>query len=406
MRRILSSRRTRWTLGGMLAALGLWLPSIAGPDDAGTAHPDTPTLRWVSESEGDLPLRVEAVGLTVEQLRTLAVGTASPRDPHPVLTVFVETGNVASDLDLPAVAGRCRVDGNRLVFEPAFPFRAGIRYRAVLRPPALLDETGAGNPAVSSPFFQAAPPVESSTRVTAIFPGTDAIPENLLKFYLQFSAPMSRGGIYQYIHLRTAAGETVELPFLEIDEELWDPTMSRLTLFLDPGRIKRGVRPLEEVGPSLEAGGSYVLQIDREWRDARGAPLEASFEKRFQVIGPDRDPPDPARWTLTLPRAGTREPLVVAFPEPMDQAITRRALKIAAPAAAFVAGQAELQDLERRWVFIPESSWDRGVHRLRFPTLLEDLAGNNIGKPFDVDLFERVEPRLTDPVLELPFEVR
>ena len=34
--------------------------------------------------------------------------------------------------------------------------------------------------------------------------------------------------------------EAIELPFLEIDEELWDPAMMRLTLFIDPGRIKRG----------------------------------------------------------------------------------------------------------------------------------------------------------------------
>ena len=65
---------------------------------------------------------------------------------------------------------------------------------------------------------------------------------------------MQRGHVYDHIHLLGEAGKPVELPFLELDEELWDPEMTRLTIFIDPGRIKRGVRPLEEIGPALEAG--------------------------------------------------------------------------------------------------------------------------------------------------------
>jgi len=34
------------------------------------------------------------------------------------------------------------------------------------------------------------------------------------------------------------------------------------------------------------------------------------------------------------------------------------------------------------------------------------LAGNNIGKPFEVDLFERVQRRLAQSTVKLPFDVR
>ena len=37
---------------------------------------------------------------------------------------------------------------------------------------------------------------------------------------------MSRGNIYDHIRLRGEDGKDVELPFLEIDEELWDTTMN------------------------------------------------------------------------------------------------------------------------------------------------------------------------------------
>ena len=39
-------------------------------------------------------------------------------------------------------------------------------------------------------------------------------------------------------------------------------------------------------------------------------------------------------------------------------------------------------------------------------TTIEDLAGNNIGKSFEVDLFEGVQRRLTNSTVKLPFEVR
>ena len=115
--------------------------------------------------------------------------------------------------------------------------------------------------------------------MSRVYPSADTLPENLLKFYVHFTGPMSRGNIYDHIRLRDESGREVELPFLEIDEELWDATTTRLTLIIDPGRIKRGVRPLEEIGPALEAGKSYTLAIGREWRDGAGNPLKEISRK-------------------------------------------------------------------------------------------------------------------------------
>ena len=61
-------------------------------------------------------------------------------------------------------------------------------------------------------------------------------------------------------------------PFLELDEELWSPDGTRFTLIFDPGRIKRGLKPREEVGPVLEAGKSYSLVIDRRLARRIGKP--------------------------------------------------------------------------------------------------------------------------------------
>ena len=85
-----------------------------------------------------------------------------------------------------------------------------------------------------------------------------------------------------------AENQTVQWPFLELGEELWNQDMTRLTLFTDPGRIKRGVKPLEETGSSQEEGKDYELIISDQWKDAKGTPMASSFRKSFRVGPLDR----------------------------------------------------------------------------------------------------------------------
>ena len=242
--------------------------------------------------------------------------------------------------------------------------------------------------------------------VSQVYPSGDVLPENLLKFYLHFSAPMRGGHIYEHIHLRTEAGQDIELPFLELDEELWNPTMTRLTLFIDPGRIKREVKPLEEIGPALETGKRYTLAIDRQWEDAAGLSLKETFRKSFKVGPPDREPPDPRHWKLQSPQRGSTNPLVISFPESMDHALARRMIRVVTAPGELVPGQTMLTDLERRWSFTPAQPWNTGPHTVLVQTTIEDLAGNNIGKAFEVDLFDGVQRRLTNSTVRLPFEIK
>jgi hypothetical protein len=71
-----------------------------------------------------------------------------------------------------------------------------------------------------------------------------------------------------------------------------------------------------------------------------------------------------------------------------------------------VDGACSLSDYEKSWRFTPQRAWAVGAHQLQVQTTIEDLAGNNIGKAFEVDLFESVQRRFTNQVVELTFEVR
>ena len=158
--------------------------------------------------------------------------------------------------------------------------------------------TTAGSSSISISPLRPAHPI-TLTVVESVYPSAEILPENLLRFYLQFSAPMSRGEAYTHIRLLDAAGRAVADPFLELNEELWSGDGRRFTLLFDPGRIKRGLKPREEVGPVLEAGKSYTLVIDRQWPDAQGNPLA----RRVSQVVPGR----PARPGVAV-AAGLENP--------------------------------------------------------------------------------------------------
>lgn len=399
------SRARRW--GAPSAALSLVLSSVL---IGAAAARGVPTLvSWVADPARAGQSAVEVSGLSPEVLRRLQESDWGPPQWQRLLAVYAQPGQPGQatiDPRLPPMLGAYGIRSAVLRFEPQFPLEPGVTYLAVFRPDHLPGGADAGGAAITA--SHRLPPREATptTVVSHVYPTAEVLPENLLKFYIHFSAPMSRGQIYDHIRLRDAAGKGIELPFLEIGEELWDPEMKRLTLFIDPGRIKRGVRPLEEVGPALEAGKSYALVIDRAWKDGAGNPLRENFEKVFQVGPPDREPPDPARWKIQPPKPGTRDALAVIFPEPLDYALARRLIRVAGEDGEPVEGQVRLGDDEQSWSFAPGAAWRRGAYQLVIQTTLEDLAGNNIGKPFEVDLFEGVGRRLTTSTVKLRFEVR
>jgi len=363
------------------------------------------SVDWILDASNTSKAAVQVSGLSPAVLRQLRRSKWESPQWQQLLAVFAATGDAAALPRLPPVSGIYRVLPDVLRFELHFPLESGLTYQAIFQPSRLPGGRASGD-TVMADFRAPARPPGPSTVVTHVYPSSESLPENLLKFYIHFSAAMSRGRIYDHIHLRKGNGIDIELPFLEIDEELWDPSMTRLTLFIDPGRIKREVRPLEEIGPALEAGKSYALVIDPEWKDSLGNPLQRGFQKAFTVGPADREPPDAGKWQVSRPKPGTREMLTVTFPEPMDHALAQRVIHVTDASGRPVVGNVALENDERRWVFTPNDQWLGGNYHLIVQTTIEDLAGNNIGKPFEVDLFESVQRRPLTPTVTLSFTVR
>ena len=348
--------------------------------------------------------RVEVRGWSEAELARLKQADLASEGSRNLLEVFV-AGETSQDAAAVPVFGRLQFADGALAFAPRYPFLPGVAYRAVVRRQLLSDEAASDTTPGQAYAFKIPEIVrEPSTVVSQVYPTADVLPENQLKLYLHFSAPMSRGRVYRHMHLLRADGSEVEFPFLELDEELWDSSGRRLTVFFDPGRIKRGLKPREDVGPVLEEGNTYTLVIDAGWEDANGRPLVRPFRKVFKSAPPDDAQPDHKQWKVALPQAGTRQALLVVFNEPLDHAMLQRVLAVRPVGGEFVEGQVEVDRGETRWRFTPDSAWNPGPHEIVVSAALEDRAGNSIRRPFEVDLFEKVDGVIETPTVSVPFE--
>ena len=359
------------------------------------------TIEWIMNEGATAPQRVVASGFG-DALRGEGLSIETPENSIPKFKVYVIQPDGSPDRP-PPILGTYSKTKDGIAFTPRFPFSDRMAYRAELD----VTPKGLNVPQyITSDWKSSAPPKTPSTVVHQVYPSSDQVPENLLKFYLVFSDSMSGGNVYDHIHLYDENNQEVELPFLELGQELWDAPMKRLTLFIDPGRIKRGVKPLEDIGPSLVEGHSYKLLIDADWKDAERLPLAHLFEKKFSVLAPDRTAIDPWQWNKSIPEAGTTSPLMIRFGEPMDFALAQRLMEVRRKDGNLIPGTIALVNQETEWMFIPDEAWIPGQYNIRASTIIEDLAGNNIGKPFEVDVFDRVQRWITEEYVDLPFEIR
>lgn len=259
-----------------------------------------------------------------------------------------------------------------LRFTPSLPLVAGETYRVEV-------QKADGSSDTQTLRFEK---TRSEAPTVRLSPFPAVLPANGLKLYLHFSQPMEQGVFMERVTLQRQDGSTVHGALRET--ELWSPDGKRLTLWLHPGRQKTGVNLNQDEGPVLTAGGTHLLKVGGAWRSSAGTPLgqEASFS--ITAVPPDHECPDPAQWKITMPKGDTQQPLVVDFNEGMDPAMLGSALHVKHD-GAIVAGQVQVAADARQWSFIPHQHWQPGAHVLDINPLLEDLAGNNLQHPFEMD---------------------
>ncbi len=386
----------------MTALRAIALCLLALPADARGGDP--PAVRLVGGKSGGA-VAVEITGLDKTRLAALAAAKPSAEEWGKVARFVVDGGTAEELANRPAVAGAWSVAGDVLRFEPQFPLAPGVKYRAAGDLGALPRAKLAGA-AFALPVFLPKPPPGPRVGVTAVYPSANRLPENALRVYVHFSGPVERGDVYRHFKLLRADGTAVKRPFLEIEQELWAEDGARLTLLFDPGRVKRGLAPREEHGPILEEGGRFTFEIDGAWPDVDGRPLLAGYKKTFDVLPPDDHPVAPDEWALVVPRARSDAPLVVRLAKPLDRALLGRMLWVVDAAGAPVDGVVTVGGGERVVTFAPKKAWAKGGYKLVVDARLEDVCGNRVGEPFELDVFRPIPLRPAAKLVERPFAVK
>lgn len=288
---------------------------------------------------------------------------------------------------LPPMAGRLVSDGAGVCFVPRFAFLDGTAYTVTVEG------------AVAATLVRARPGREATTEVAGILPTSAEVPRNLLRLYVWFSAPMSEGHAAGRVRLAADNGSTIAGALMPSEHELWDASRRRLTVLLDPARIKRGLAGHENAGYPLRPGEPFRLVVDSGFRDAQGLPLRAGTQRRYEVGGEERRHVDPRNWVLTVPRAGTLEPVRADFGRPLDHGLLTRCLLLTGPRGDLIRGASRIGTGERSWQLAPRQAWASGPHQLIVDPALEDLAGNSVSRVFDRDLTRAEDqPRQARPV--------
>jgi hypothetical protein len=272
------------------------------------------------------------------------------------------------------ILGEYIVEEDKLIFRPLIAFTRGLKYEirvanSLLREMEIpLDET------VTAP------------EVIAIYPTSDTVPLNLLKIYIAFSKPMQEGQSLNYILVIKNRQDTIPSVFLDLQPELWNKERTILTLWLDPGRIKRDLQPNQAMGTPLEQGANYQILIHRDWRDTESISLANEFRKEFRVGARDSFSPVVENWTIRAPKPGNSEALTIYLHEPLDYILLKNAVRIIDSNGNVVNGIFEPGMEETILNFNPSVAWHTGDYTVEVESRLEDLAGNNLNRLFDRDI--------------------
>src|SRR5215471_12789162 len=130
-----------------------------------------------------------------------------------------------------------------------------------------------------------------TARVALVQPSGSEVPANLLRFSIRFEARVE-GPVLRNLALTRVDGTRIEEPFL--DQELWSPDGTVLTVLLHPGRVKSGLVAHDERGPILSPGEDVTLALD-------GRPIKQWHVGPAVAVGPAI-----SAWQISAVRVGSR----------------------------------------------------------------------------------------------------
>jgi hypothetical protein len=217
-----------------------------------------------------------------------------------------------------------------------------------------------------------------------ISPQAAVLPANTLRFYLHFPRPGEAHFDRDQLWLLNEQEQVVRDPFLVLSQELWSLDGRRLTILMEPGRIKRGLGADPSHDPALAVGRTYSLVL---------TALGQTVRHTFRASNPVLDAINETCWHIVSPTVGSLDPAVVHFDRVMDAALCEDEIGAMAASGAVIQTRVSLEPDGTAIQLIPSYPWSAGEHRLVVSERLEDVCGNRLGEALDHDESTARRPR-------------
>ena len=233
-------------------AVATLVAAAAACSRSDASQASAPSIQLVPAS-GATPARIEVTGLSSAALDDLRDARLTP-DQWPSLL------RVAVAEDGPAMVGSYDIGDGSVRFTPAFRFDPGREYHVRFDPSVV---AGALIPPVAARVGLPARVTGPTTVVERVYPTADLVPENLLRVYVEFSAPMGRKSGLEYVQLLDDRGTLLNR----------DHARAWLPGDIPPG----GSADVEIDVPAPPQPGRYGLKFDLvsegiDWFEKCGSP--------------------------------------------------------------------------------------------------------------------------------------
>jgi hypothetical protein len=217
-----------------------------------------------------------------------------------------------------------------------------------------------------------------------ISPQATVLPTNVLRFYIHFPRPGEAHFDRDQLWLLNEEEQVVHDPFLVLSQELWSLDGRRLTVLMEPGRIKRGLGANPTHDPALVAGRTYSLVVTALGQTARHI---------FHVSDPILEAITETDWRIVSPTVGSLDPVEVHFDRVMDAALCEDEIAVLTLSGKVVPTRVSLAPDGTTAQIIPSHPWLAGEHHLVASERLEDICGNRLGEALDHELSVCGRPR-------------
>jgi hypothetical protein len=217
-----------------------------------------------------------------------------------------------------------------------------------------------------------------------ISPQAKVLPANILRFYIHFPRPGEAHFDRDQLLLLNEEEQVVQDPFLILSQELWSFDGRRLTVLMEPRRIKRGLGTDPPHNPALVVGRAYSLVVT-----ALGQTARHTFRVSFPILEAIKE----TDWRIVPPTVGSLDPVVVHFDRVMDALLCQDEIGVLTPSGEAVETRLSLAPDGTAAQLVPSQPWRAGEHRLFASERLEDVCGNRLGEALDHDLSAGGRPR-------------